>query len=153
MTFYCLSTTYTYSVTKWLMNYSVKSSTYPFNNGKPPAPCTMSLRCNYYSFMHRVWSHGSLYICRSPFLYFLRLIGNTAVHCNTEGRGRANKSAVRKPVYPDQLEKPAKTREKNQGKGPDSFSRICLSPPPTWRTALLFGGLDLLRRSLLLLYR
>lgn len=47
MTFYCLSTTYTYSVTKWLVNYSVKSSTHPFNNGKPPAPCTMSLWCNY----------------------------------------------------------------------------------------------------------
>ena len=75
------------------------------------------------------------------------------MHYNTEGRGRANKSAVRKPVYPDQLEKAAKTGEKNQGKGPDSFSRICLSPPPTWRTTLLFGGLDLLRRSLLLLYR
>lgn len=95
-------------------------------------------------FVHRLWSHDTFHIRRPTLLYLLRLIWDTAVFVDAESSRQANKRALRKPAYFNQLQKPTQAGQEHKSQGLAGNNRTSLSLPPTWWTTLFIGGLELL---------
>ena len=112
------------------------------------ASCNAILRC-----VFRLRPHGTLYIWWAVILYFLRLVRYTVVCVSTEVDRRANKRVIRDWIHFDQLQTPAQRRHKYQGQGDAEHHGVGFSPSPARWIAVFIRGLELFRRSLLLLYR
>lgn len=95
-------------------------------------------------FVHRLWSHNTFHIRRPTLLYLLRLIWDTAVFVDAGSSRQANKRALRKPAYFNQLQKPTQAGQEHKNQGLAGNDRTSLSLLPTRWTTLFIGGLELL---------